>query len=172
MKAIKEFGKFELKQRDGFNVEVVDAKALETSGVAFVGSGISVGDEITFPGTEEEVRAFKVNVRRHKFDGPQAFTVEVMKNGKVAGLSVGSLRRVDKDFKALPGFSENLLKNYDTDYARIKSLLGKTIVCTATQQVEVPIFDDNTGRPSGKFKTADFPVINFAEPKKNAILFA
>lgn len=155
---------------EGFYSETVNLEALKSTGVPFAKNGIAKGDEISFPETLEDVSVRKQNVRKKKFDGPQQFLVTVIKNGRVGEVALGSLRRTGKDFSTSCPFIEDMVKNYDNDLERVKSLLGKTIVCNELKEMESPVFTAE-GERTDQFEVRKFPVIEIAEPKKNIEFF-
>jgi len=175
MKSIKTFGSYEPKTRQGFVTEVVTMDALKDSGVAFQGNAIQINDEITFPGTREDVRLHRTNVVKDQ-TGKEAvhmISIEVAKNGKITTLPIASVRRTGRNFEGSCAFTQEMADQtkFENDEARIDFLLGKTIVCTAMREMETQKFENR--RPvDGVFVKRNFPVLEIANPVKNAALFA
>lgn len=149
-----------LPVRNGFTPKELDANGFKGSGVGMTQFGVAVGDVIEMPETEADLKGYAIPIRKGDPDSPQQRVFLALKNGAPAWVGMTVLTR--RDYKMQPTDPvTTFCKDAQSDYDRLKLVLGKTIKCTSTVDVEETVFE--AGQPTDKTVVKPRPYCEFVE---------
>ena len=145
---------------------IMTKEDLKTTGQPFASYGISVGEKVNFPDTEDDIVVKEQPVRPGSQAKQRLLLVDrIDKNGnrKPSWLSLGILNRTDAHREPTCEFCKSM-NDYDSDLSRIQALLGKTVTVNEMVNKDFQAFDRATGtRIEGKTESRPTPVIVYAE---------
>lgn len=136
-------------------VAVADLKGVGVQGGAFA---LHKGDVIEFPEGDPLVVSQKV---RNTPDSPLAYYVGCIRNGKKSWLATGVLTRLDYRGQAIGPFQEEMRQkpSFKEVY---EALAGKKIKGGELKEIQVAVFDRQTGERTDKTQSRFIPEIEWA----------